>query len=115
MGGLLSRLSAVGAFDDSAGDGDGEGRTVAYLWPECVPAWGHWRNVQTQWRTGVGGREGLDYDGVRAYLDEHLPRRGPKRRELFACIQAAEVACLDFWAEARERDQQNQPPPPRNH
>lgn len=116
MGGLLAQLSAVGAFDDNAagaGDSDQPGdNATAYLWPDCMPAWNHWRSLQTQWRSsGMGGREGLDYAGVQAYLDEHLPRRGRRRRELFACIQACETACLDFWAEARERDQQNQPPP----
>lgn len=112
MGGLLAQLSAAGAFDAGAGDGaDGE-RVVAYLWPECRPAWYHWQRLQTQWRSGVAGREGLDYDGVRAYLDENVPRRGARRRELFACVQACEAACLDFWAEVREREQLNAPPPP---
>ncbi len=112
MGGLVAQLAAAGAFDaQGEADGSDPDRVVAYLWPECVPAWGHWRRLQTQWRTSVAGREGLDYAGVRAYLDENAPRRGARRRELFACIQACEAACLEVWAEQRERKAQAVPPP----
>lgn len=111
MGGLVAQLAAAGAFDSSAaGDAEPECSAV-YLWPECVPAWHHWQQLQTQWRTSIAGREGLDYAGVRAYLDEHAPRRGRRRRELFACIRACERACLDYWAEVREQGAQAPPPP----
>lgn len=107
MGGLLSQLAAVGAFD-AQGEPDPGGDTV-YLWPECVDAWGHWQQLQTQWRAGFGGgATGLDYSGVRAYLDEQGIEPGPERRELFACLQACEFACLEAWSELRSKD----PPPP---
>jgi hypothetical protein len=42
-----------------------------FLWPCNVPTWLHWQEVQTQWRVGgMGGATGLDYAGVRAYLDD---------------------------------------------
>lgn len=108
MGGLLARLAEAGAMehqgaDDAAAD-------VIYLWPECVEAWRHWQALQTQWRYGgAGGATGLDYAGVRAYIDEQGIRPRAQRRELFACIQACEAASLDAWAESRSRQQ----PPPR--
>ena len=64
-------------------------------------AWNAWQSVQTQWRTGMGGATGLDYAGVRAYLDEI--DLGADRRDVFAGIQACERATLDVWSEQRER------------
>lgn len=103
MGSVLSQLAAAGAM---AGDDDGaDGEPVIYLWPESVDAWAHWQQLQTQWRSGMGGVTGLCYAGVRAYLDEQGIEPGPERRELFDCIQACENACLHAWAEIREREQ----------
>jgi len=76
---------------------------VAYLWPDNVLAWQCWQGVQTQWRVGMAGATGLDYAGVRAYLDEQ--DLGTDRREVFAGIQACEHATLAAWAEQREREQ----------
>jgi hypothetical protein len=79
---------------------------VAYLWPDNVQAWNHWQSVQTQWRTGMGGSTGLDYAGVRAYLDE-AGVQGSERTDTFKGIQAAERASLEVWADqARERQEQ---------
>jgi hypothetical protein len=71
-----------------------------YLWPENVEAWHCWCAVQTQWRVGMGGATGLDYAGVRAYLDE-AGLQGQARRDTFAGICAAERATLEVWAEQR--------------
>ena len=81
-----------------------EPERVAYLWPDNVRAWSCWQGVQTQWRVGMGGATGLDYAGVRAFLDEQDLQRD-ERREVFAGIQACERATLDVWAEQRERDE----------
>lgn len=78
---------------------------VVYLWPDNVVAWNCWQGVQTQWRVGMGGATGLDYAGVRAFLDEQDLQRD-ERREVFAGIQACEWATLEVWAEQREREQQ---------
>ncbi len=72
-----------------------------YLWPCNVTAWRCWQGVRTQWRDGMGGRTGLDYAGVRAYLDL-MGLRGADRRDAFAGIQACEAATLQAWAEQRE-------------
>jgi hypothetical protein len=84
---------------DAAGaEGD-----VAYLWPCNVQTWRHWQALQTQWRIGMGGATGLDYSGVRAYLDEQDIKKA-ERREIFEGIQAAERGTLDAWAEQAERE-----------
>lgn len=80
-----------------------------YLWPECVPIWSAWQQLQTQWRVGMGGATGLDYAGVRAWLRDCGPEDESERREWWSCIQAAERATLDVWAK-------NKPDPtPPNH
>lgn len=83
---------------------------VVFLWPDNVVAWNCWQNVQTQWRVGMGGATGLDYAGVRAYLDE--ADLGAERRGVFVGIQACERATLDVWAEQRERDRAAAPAGP---
>lgn len=80
---------------------------VTYLWPDNVLAWRCWQGVQTQWRVGMGGATGLDYAGVRAYL-QLQPLRGSERRDIFVGIQACESAVLDVWAQQREREREQQ-------
>lgn len=65
----------------------------------------------------MSGATGLDYTGVRAWLDENGFEHGSdRRRETFECIQAAERSTLDVWREQREAQErsqpQNQPPRP---
>lgn len=63
----------------------------------------------------MGGRTGLDYAGVAAYLTEFGIAPGAERRELFECMQACEAAALDAWGAAAEREkaseQARQPDP----
>ena len=86
-----------------AGDAEGAepAHTIAYLWPCNVAAWQHWAGVQTQWRSGPGGATGLDYAGVRAYLDE-CGLCGDERKDIFAGLRAAEAGCLQGWDTARQ-------------
>jgi hypothetical protein len=77
---------------------------VHYLWPENEQAWHCWLAVQTQWRVGMSGVTGLDYAAVRAQLDEEGIEPGPERRELWACLRAAERAVLDYWDECAAAD-----------
>ena len=79
---------------------------VAWLWPCNVEAWGHWCWVQTQWRSGMGGSTGLDYAGVRAYMDE-VGITGPDRQELFRAFQLCERECLQEWAEQAKAKEAN--------
>lgn len=76
---------------------------VFYLWPECLPAWGLWQRLQTQWRSGMNGRDGLDYAGVSAYLREVARIKPRDFAQTFAQIQAMETASLKEWAKQREQ------------
>lgn len=76
---------------------------IGYLWPCNVSTWEHWGAVQSQWRYGgMGNATGLDYAGVRAYLDE-CGLQGEERKDTFSGIRAAEVATLQARAD-KERD-----------
>jgi len=52
---------------------------VCWLWPENVPLWNAWQQLQGQWRiTAMGQHTGLDYAGVTQWLRAH--GYGPSRR-----------------------------------
>lgn len=96
----LAKLHALApsggpVLDDSSSDD-----VPVYIWPECLPAWDHWNNLQTQWRPEASG---LDYAGVASYFDEQGMRHGKERRSLFSCIRACERAAIDAWAERRAK------------
>lgn len=82
-----------------------------YLWPECHAAWEHFWSLNTQWRNSGMGNTGLDYAGVRAYLDEMGVEPGPERRELFELLRAAEDGALRAWEQIRA-NQPKEPAPP---
>lgn len=87
-----------------AGDEPSDSR-IEYLWPENVTAWRCWSAVQTQWRVGMGGATGLDYAGVRAWLElQDIERQ--EQREIFEGLRAAEGATLEVWTEQRRKDEQ---------
>ena len=87
---------------------------VLYLWPENQAAWAAWQDLQTQWRAGMAGATGLDYAGVRAWLDESgLPP--DQRRAVWDGVRAAERETLAVWAEQREREQQRREHEQRHH
>lgn len=88
------REFSAGASDD-----------VHYLWPDNVQAWQAWLGVQTQWRIGgMGTVTGLDYAGVRAWLDEE-GIAGDERRELWSVICACEREVLGVWHQRRRREE----------
>ena len=67
-----------------------------------MPAWQAWCGLQTQWRTGMGGATGLDYVAAIEYLRTVARMRGRALADAFECLQAAERAVLELWAEQRE-------------
>lgn len=71
-----------------------------WLWPDNVQAWHCWIGVQTQWRVGLSGATGLDYTGVRAYLDE-LGLEPSVRLDVWEGIQACERVVLSVWADRK--------------
>lgn len=73
-----------------------------YLWPCNAHAWNTWLQVKTQWRTSMGGREGLDYGGVDHYLASRPGLRPKARAELLSGLRAMELAALGEWAKQRK-------------
>lgn len=56
----------------------------------------------------MSGATGLDYAGVRAYMDEqHLA--GDDRKDIFTGIRAAERATLDAWAQKAKETAHDNP------
>jgi hypothetical protein len=97
-------MAAFGLVEDAATTDTAAAGDVVYLWPCNVRVWGIWQRIQTQWRSGMGGREGLDYHGVCAYLRE-VERIKPRRfADAFKCLQAMEFAALDEWAKQRKTE-----------
>ena len=99
MGALLHRLDQLAPSGLQPGQSDAD--EPIYLWPCNLDAWHVWWAIQAQWRTGMEGREGLDYAGVRVFLDEETDFTPEQRREIWRGIRAAEQACLEIWAEQR--------------
>lgn len=74
-----------------------------HLWPENVAAFAFWRGMQTQWRIGQAGPEGLDYAGVWSLLAHTVPYR--QRKQRFADITHLEAGALNGYSELqREKD-----------
>ena len=70
---------------------------VYHIWPENWPVWCLWGKLQTQWRTGISGVDGLDYPGVISYLCEIARIKPREFVQTFGCIQAMEAASLAEW------------------
>lgn len=99
-------LAAFGLAADPADDtpDTASAANVVYLWPCNVRVWGLWSRIQRLWRTSIGGREGLDYAGLSAYLRD-VARIKPRHfAETFELIQAMESAALDEWAKQRQNE-----------
>lgn len=95
------------SIDDDSRDHDNDSATdtdTHHLWPENVALWGIWLSLQTQWRVGMNGREGLNYAGVVAYLGEVARIRPRQFVQAFGCIQAMESAALNAWAQQRDKN-----------
>lgn len=99
---IESALAQLGIAVDGDLSGADATDDTYYLWPENVEPWRLWQGAQTQWRNGMSGPTGLDYQGVSAYLDlQGLDR--DQRRETFELLQACERATLDEWAKQRAK------------
>jgi len=67
------------------------------LWPENLPVFDLFRDMQTQWRVGMGGCTGLDYPALVVLMDLHgVP--ADERRVWLADIQVMEAAALTEMA-----------------
>lgn len=70
-----------------------------YLWPCNLRVFNIWHGIQTQWHVGMGGRTGLDYAGVLAYLREVLRIKPREVPQIFSSLQAMEFAALQAWSD----------------
>ena len=96
--------AGVRAVDEAGADAPAarmDDATPCHLWPCNFGVWTLWLDVQTQWRSGMAGRTGLDYAGVRVVVDRRMPRR--QRGEAFDALCSMERAALRAWGEQRER------------
>ncbi len=94
-------LAAFG-FDQDGEDGASAPDGICYLWPCNVAAFNLWQRLQTQWRANpMGGRSGLDYGAIVAYLRDVLLIKPKERAALFAGIQAMEFAALEVWGQEK--------------
>lgn len=63
------------------------------VWPENWPAFELFADMRTQWRVGINGRTGLDYQTLFVLMDFHeVPR--DERRQMLDDIQTMEAAAL---------------------
>lgn len=67
---------------------------VAEIWPENWPAFELFCKLQTQWRVGMGGRCGLDYNVLLTLL-ERMRLNDEDHARFMADIQTLEFAALD--------------------
>lgn len=96
----MARLAALAAQQPRV-----DVRPEFRLWPEHLPAFGLWCAIQTQWRVGMAGPTGLDWQGVRAHpATRALPRQ--QRESVLA-----DVACMESaWLAERGRIARMQQP-----
>lgn len=100
-------LAAFGLVRAAADDEDAdetiqnEPGEVFYLLPEHQQVLRVWNDLDTQWRTGLMGRTGLDYTAVRAHLQlVGIPRK--QHAELHAQLRIMEHAALREWVRASD-------------
>ncbi|WP_394789114.1 DUF1799 domain-containing protein [Rhodoferax sp.] len=86
-----------------------------YLWPENLEPFQFFLSLSTQWRVGVNGCTGLDYQVVRSEIEV---REGSscramvaqRRNRLFQMVQAMEVGALEGWQQRAQETRDAQPP-----
>lgn len=76
-------------------------QNVFYIWPKSVNTWALWQRLQSMWRSGLDGHEGLDWASVANWLC-HAERMGPKDvASTLQTLRVMEVAALNVWQAQR--------------
>ena len=73
------------------------------MWPENVRTCNIWLGIQTQWRSGFGGREGLDYTAVLSYLQTIAGMRPKAIKQTFGVLQAMEIAAVNEFQKQAQK------------
>ena len=78
------------------------GEQVVEIWPENMPAFIVFQSMSTQWRMGMNGPTGLDYN-VLPEMWKRLDIRKRDRNRVFEDLQDMERAALRVMAKQREK------------
>ena len=79
---------------------DDLGDTAAHVWPENLPAVNAFIALSTQWRVGMAGATGLDYNVIPAVLRlQSIPRADWP--EVFDGLRIMESEALEIMREKR--------------
>jgi hypothetical protein len=96
---LAAKAAAVGAIPGKAPASDDDG--PAYLWPECVPAWLAFIDLQDQWTEAALPRTEILAHLQAVIEDPH------QRRDVYECVCAcARAARQVVLADRAERQRQ---------
>lgn len=71
--------------------------------PQNWPVLQCFSDLQTQWRSNMGGATGLDYTAIPIVLDRHGIFKPKKRAQVFDGIRIMEAEALAIFAERREQ------------
>lgn len=71
------------------------------VYPENWTALQAFLGLQTQWRSGMGGREGLIYSEAYAWMSENGITRRKKRQDTMWALRAMENEALRIFDEQR--------------
>ncbi len=69
------------------------------VYPENWLALQAFSELQTQWRSGMSGRESLIYAEAWKWMDEHGITRRKRRKDLMSCLRVMEIEALRVWGE----------------
>lgn len=72
------------------------------VYPENHLALQAFASLQTQWRSGMSGRESLIYSEAWKWMDEQGITKRKKRRDLMRCLQIMEAEALKTWSAQRK-------------
>nr|WP_315237720.1 DUF1799 domain-containing protein [uncultured Albidiferax sp.] len=87
-----------------------------YLWPENLEPFRFFLSIGTQWRVGVNGATGLDYQVVRSEIAVKVGSScrhqvAQRRNRLFSLVQAMEAGALEGWKQRAQEERDARPPP----
>ena len=92
----VDALAAVGLTPEDFGDED-----TVEVWPDCYEAVMLMHRLRTQWRVGMGGATGLDYNVAMRLIDQ-TGHTGQAWDDLLADLQVMEIEALAAMDDARE-------------
>ena len=68
------------------------------VYPENMLPLQAFGELQTQWRSGMGGREGMIYSEIWKWMDEQRIIKRKRRQDLMRCLRVMEAEALRVWS-----------------